>query len=152
MSTKITAVDADAQVQALAAELSRRGFATSVTGDGLHHHHPCARVTNTHVARMSEDVPAASRLRDALCPGSYIVISHATNEGRNDDALTEITDTSNQATALLVMRSYDDIARFFHGLDLVKPEVVFLSQWRPSSESYPEGGTRWAYAGVGRKG
>jgi hypothetical protein len=59
MSTKITTVDADAQVQALAAELSRRGFATSVTGDGLRHHHPCVRVTNTHVARMSEEVYAA---------------------------------------------------------------------------------------------
>jgi hypothetical protein len=58
MSTKIT-VEAEAQVQALAGELSRRGFATSVTANGLDHHHPCVRVTNTHVTRMSEDVYAA---------------------------------------------------------------------------------------------
>jgi hypothetical protein len=61
MSTEqITAMDAAAQVEALAGELSRRGFATSVTGAGIHHHHhPCVRVTNTHIARMSEDIYAA---------------------------------------------------------------------------------------------
>jgi hypothetical protein len=59
MSTEIITVNAEAQVQALAGELSRRGFATSVTGAGMHHHHPCVRVTNTQVARMSEDVYAA---------------------------------------------------------------------------------------------
>jgi hypothetical protein len=53
--------------------------------------------------------------------------------------------------APLVMRSHHDIARFFDGFELIHPGVVFLSQWRPSSESYPEGGTRWAYAGVGKK-
>jgi hypothetical protein len=60
MSTQqVTELDPRAQVEALAAELSRRGFATSVTRDGLRHHHPCMRVTNTHIARMSEDVYAA---------------------------------------------------------------------------------------------
>ena len=93
-----------------------------------------------------------ARLRDALCPGSYIVISHVTTEGRDDETLTQITGTYNQATAPLVMRSHDEITRFFDGFELVKPGIVFLSQWRPSSESYPEGGTRWAYAGVGKKG
>jgi hypothetical protein len=60
MSTEqVTDVDAAAQVVALAGELSRRGFATSVTGDGPHHHQPCVRVANIQVARMFEDVYAA---------------------------------------------------------------------------------------------
>jgi hypothetical protein len=60
MSTQqATQVDARAQIEVLAQELSRRGFATSVTGAGMRHHHPCVRVTNTHLARMSEDVYAA---------------------------------------------------------------------------------------------
>ncbi len=92
-----------------------------------------------------------ARLLDALCPGSYVVISHVTHEDRDAQTLSEITDTYNQATAPLVMRSRADITKFFDGTELVKPGVVFLSQWRPSSESYPEGGTRWAYAGVGKK-
>jgi len=92
-----------------------------------------------------------ARLRDELCPGSYVVISHVTSEGRDDQTLSRITDTYDQATSPLVMRSHHDIARFFDGFELIHPGVVFLSQWRPSSESYPEGGTRWAYAGVGKK-
>jgi hypothetical protein len=60
MSTQqAPAADATVQVEALARELSRRGFATSVTRAGMGHHHPCLRVTNTHLARMSEDVYAA---------------------------------------------------------------------------------------------
>jgi hypothetical protein len=62
MSATKTSVTAEvtAQLEALAGELSRRGFATSVTGAALqHHHHPCVRVTNIHIARMSEDVYAA---------------------------------------------------------------------------------------------
>ncbi len=59
MSTQqSTEVDPRALVEALAQELSRRGFATAVRANGLRH--PCVRVTNTHVARMSEDVYAAT--------------------------------------------------------------------------------------------
>ncbi len=92
-----------------------------------------------------------SHLVDVLCPGSYVVISHVTSEDRETEALSDITDTYKQASAPLIMRSRAEIARFFDGTDLVSPGLVHLSQWRPSSESYPEGGTRWAYAGVGRK-
>jgi hypothetical protein len=52
-------VEALTQAEALAKELGRRGFATSVTADGMRHHYPCVRVTNAHLARMSEDVYAA---------------------------------------------------------------------------------------------
>ena len=112
----------------------------------------CMTLVLHFISDSGDPFGAVMRLRDALCPGSYMVISHVTSESRDDDTLAEITGTYSQATAPLVMRSRDDIAKFFDGLELVKPGIVFLSQWRPSSESYPEGGTRWAYAGVGRKG
>jgi hypothetical protein len=59
MSTdQVTETDATAQVEALAHELSRRGFATTVTtGDGRRH--PCVRVVNRDAAHMQEDVYAA---------------------------------------------------------------------------------------------
>jgi len=93
----------------------------------------------------------AARFREALSAGSYVVISHVTGDGRDAEALAEITDTYDQATASLIMRSRADIVRFFDGFELVEPGVVFLSQWRSTGEFYSEGGTRWAYAGVGRK-
>jgi hypothetical protein len=52
-----TELDPRAQLEALAGELSRRGFATAVAaGQGPH---PCVRVVNKGVARMWEDVYAA---------------------------------------------------------------------------------------------
>jgi hypothetical protein len=90
-------------------------------------------------------------LREALCPCSYVVISHVTGDGRDAETLSEITATYDQATAPLIMRSCEEVARFFEGFELVEPGVVFLSQWRSTDEYYSEGGTRWAYAGVGRK-
>jgi hypothetical protein len=58
MSTQQAAnVDATAQVEALADELSRRGFGTAVSANRLHH--PCVRVVNKDATRMWEDVYAA---------------------------------------------------------------------------------------------
>jgi hypothetical protein len=59
MSTEqVTEVDAAAQVEALARELSRRGFAATVTTSGTQRH-PSVRVANKKVTRMWEDIYAA---------------------------------------------------------------------------------------------
>jgi hypothetical protein len=105
-----------------------------------------------HFIRDQDDpYGSVAKLRDALCPGSYLVISHVTGENRDHAALGQIADVYDQATAPLVMRTREQIERFFSGFDLVEPGLVFLSQWRPVTEYYVGGGTRWAYAGVGRK-
>jgi S-adenosyl methyltransferase len=92
-----------------------------------------------------------AKLCSALCPGSYLVISHVTGEHRDQAMLGQIADVYDQATASLVMRTREEIGRFFSGFELVEPGLVFPSQWRPVTEYYAGGGTRWAYAGVGRK-
>lgn len=94
---------------------------------------------------------SAAKLCDALCPGSYLVISHVTGESRDLAALEQIADIYDQATAPLEMRTKEEIGQFFSGFELVEPGLVLLSQWRPVTEYYAGGGTRWAYAGVGRK-
>ena len=59
MSTEqVTEVDAAAQVEALAHELSRRGFATTVTASGAQRH-SSVRVANKKVTRMWEEVYVA---------------------------------------------------------------------------------------------
>jgi len=65
--------------------------------------------------------------------------------------LEQIADIYDQATAPLVMRTREEIGQCFSSFDLVEPGLVFLTQWRPVTEYYAGGGTRWAYAGVGRK-
>ena len=94
---------------------------------------------------------AVATFRDALSPGSFLVLSHATGDGREPEALTEISGRHDTASARLIMRSRAEIARFFDGFELVDPGVVFLSQWRPIGEYRLRGGTRWEYCGVGKK-
>jgi SAM-dependent methyltransferase len=89
--------------------------------------------------------------RDLLCPGSFLVLSHVTGDGRESGMLTEVDDVYGNANAPLIMRTRDQVAAFFNGFDLIEPGVVFLSQWRPTGEYYAQGGTRWAYCGVGQK-
>ncbi|MGH3275744.1 MAG: SAM-dependent methyltransferase [Streptosporangiaceae bacterium] len=105
-----------------------------------------------HFVRDEEDpYGCVGRLCAAICAGSYLVISHVTCENRDEAALGQITGAYDQATAPIVMRTKDEVERFFAGFEIVEPGIVFLSQWRPSIEYYAGGGTRWVYAGTGRK-
>ena len=92
-----------------------------------------------------------ARLRDSIRPGSYLVLTHVTGDERTIDTMSEIRGLYDEATAPLTPRTKDAFARFFDGFELAPPGVVFLSQWRPTAEYYAKGGTRWAYAAVGRK-
>jgi S-adenosyl methyltransferase len=100
----------------------------------------------------ADDDPYAvvARFRDALSPGSFLVISHVTGDGREPGALAGVGAYDN-ANAPLILRTRGQVQGFFNGFDLIDPGVVFLSQWRPAGEYHAQGGTRWAYCGVGEK-
>jgi O-methyltransferase involved in polyketide biosynthesis len=78
---------------------------------------------------------AMARLRDALAPGSYVVISHATGDTAAPADTAKGTKIYRQASAGLTLRSRAQIERFLTGLDLVEPGLVLLSQWRPSGSA-----------------
>jgi hypothetical protein len=93
---------------------------------------------------------AIARYREALVSGSYLAISHASWDGVSE----EERESGEQVNAIyrrtdspLVLRSGEEIAAFFTGLEIVEPGVVPLSDWRrDSDDAYIN-----AYAGVGRK-
>jgi SAM-dependent methyltransferase len=72
-------------------------------------------------------------LRDALAPGSYLVLGHATHEGRPTVAhATERVYNRSVATELH-LRSRAEIQRFFDGFEFVDPGLVYVPLWRPGS-------------------
>lgn len=78
-----------------------------------------------------------ARLLEALAPGSYLAISHLARDVHGE-ALTETFNRLNeQMSESVILRTQDEVARFFDGLDLVDPGVVQLPQWRPDPS--PEG-------------
>ncbi|KOU58992.1 hypothetical protein ADK57_35585 [Streptomyces sp. MMG1533] len=97
---------------------------------------------------------AVDELRDALAPGSLLLLTHASYEGiplpaeRADGAVDVYKDIRNP----LIMRSREEIARFFEGYDMVEPGLVSPPHWRP--DTAPEDEDPYAFsgfAGVGRK-
>ncbi len=104
-----------------------------------------------HFLRDEED-PAriVARLRDAMAPGSYMVISHATADFHPQVA-AKITDVYRQASAPLVLRSRSGIGRFFDGFDLMEPGLVQPASWRPNARIPDSPSAGGFYSGVGRK-
>ncbi len=93
-----------------------------------------------------------ARYRQMMAPGSYLVVSHATHEGRPDQAGPH-TELYRRAGAPLTMRSRLEVEALFDGFELVPPGVVFLPLWRPDSpadvDDHPEQFS--GYAVVGRR-
>ncbi|MFJ8079331.1 SAM-dependent methyltransferase [Streptomyces sp. NPDC096205] len=96
---------------------------------------------------------AVAELRDALAPGSMLILTHASYEGiplpaeRAEGAVDVYKDIRNP----LIMRSRDEVARFFEGYDMVEPGLVPMPRWRP--DTAPEDEDPYAFsgfAGVGR--
>ena len=94
-----------------------------------------------------------AHLRDALAPGSYLVLSHATGEAKPDVAAAANTVYLNKVAARGDYRSRADILRFFDGFTLLDPGLVYLTQWRPdeTDETAADPSDFWLLAGVGRR-
>ena len=105
-------------------------------------------VAVVHFINDEED-PAGiiATLRDAIAPGSYLVLSHATADFHPDQA-AKVTQIYQQTSAPLVLRTGTQIQRLFDGFDLAAPGLVQPAAWRPDGPAGP--GAGGCYAGVGR--
>jgi hypothetical protein len=89
-------------------------------------------------------------LRDALAEGSYLALSHGSEEGKPEVAQGAGDIYRNAVAASLSFRSRRSILRFFDGFDLVEPGLVELPFWRAPEPPDPD--VFWGgFAGVGRK-
>ena len=100
------------------------------------------------------DQPAdiIATLRDALAPGSYLVICHACRDEQPSLATSFETVYNSRVTAHLTMRSRDEITRLCDGFTLLDPGLVWIPQWRPDTpDDVPEDPSKyWALVGVAR--
>jgi S-adenosyl methyltransferase len=92
-------------------------------------------------------------LRDALAPGSYLVLGHATYEGESVVARAAEKVYNRSVATGLHLRSRAEILRFFDGFEIVGPGLVYVPLWRPDSPAdMPADPTRFqCLVGVGRK-
>ena len=88
----------------------------------------------------------------AAAPGSYIALSHARTDGKQDAA--DVEEIYKRSPNPMHFRSSPQIAALFGDLTVVDPGVVLMPRWHPEldddldrdiDEDYP------ALAGVGRR-
>ncbi|MFD9602397.1 SAM-dependent methyltransferase [Streptomyces sp. NPDC056708] len=110
-----------------------------------------------HFIEDSEDPhTSVAELREQLAPGSLIVITHASYEGipLTREQAGGAVGVYNNIRNPLVMRSREEIARFFEGHEMVEPGLVSMPNWRPDTPHAVEHEDPFAFsgfAGVGRK-
>lgn len=97
-----------------------------------------------------------ARIREAVAPGSYLVISHAISDLRPEvtDKLAALfaNEWAVKDDGRLRLPTRAEIEPLFGDLEMVEPGLVQVPEWRPEpDEPRPPKDTVWSVGGVGRK-
>jgi S-adenosyl methyltransferase len=106
------------------------------------------------VADADRPYDAVRTLVDAIPQGSYLVLTHSTPDDVADDVTEAMKDVYSNASAQVAPRKFEDVARFFDGLELIEPGLVNVTLWRPapgSSQPSRPAGRSLIYGGVALK-
>lgn len=91
-----------------------------------------------------------ARYKSMMAPGSYLVISHVTGDGSPAEAIQKAESIYEHASACGPARTRAQVARFFHGFDMVAAGLTDIKYWRnPLPRRNPD--PLLFYAGIGRK-
>ncbi|MFD5885682.1 SAM-dependent methyltransferase [Streptomyces sp. NPDC060334] len=114
-----------------------------------------------HFLEDSDDpYVAVAQLRDALAPGSLLILTHASYEGipLSQEVAGGAVGVYRDIRNPLVMRDHQEISRFFDGFEWVEPGLVSMPDWRPDRADSPADGDTpedpyafSGFGGVGRK-
>lgn len=89
---------------------------------------------------------------DALAPGSYLVLTHASAPASTPVAQEAAVKYNSNSAGSFTLRTDAGIGAFFDGLDLLEPGLVYAGAWRPDAPSQTNTDLGGFLAGVGAKG
>jgi hypothetical protein len=120
-----------------------------------------------HVAQPGPDgtdVGPASvdRFRSLMAPGSYLAISHITDDGVAPELDQKLVDLKamydNSSSSDAIWRSQPEISALFGDFEMVEPGMTWISLWRPEETGpnapvvkFSTPNQSVGYCGVGRK-
>jgi hypothetical protein len=70
-----------------------------------------------------------AQLRDALAPGSFVVITHATHDYLSPEQVQQSARSNQRSGVQFHARSAERFARFFDGLELMAPGITSVVNW-----------------------
>lgn len=103
-----------------------------------------------HVLDEEDPYGIVDHYKQVLPPGSYMQLTHFCDSSLQARANEQVLRTN---LGRGQTRTREQISRFFEGLDLVEPGLVFLPEWRPDEpvEQPLDPGAKIMLVGVGRK-
>jgi hypothetical protein len=93
-----------------------------------------------------------AKLVDAVPSGSYLAMSHMTADIETETMRKLAEAPGDQAQYVFVMRTKEQVAKFFDGLEMVGPGISLLEEWLSPEQkpAYPAA-ARMHWCGIGRK-
>ena len=104
-----------------------------------------------HISDTGQAQEIVRRLMAALAPGSFLAINHSTSAVSGAAMEDAVAHWNQVGTPPMTLRTPEQIARFFDGLDLLEPGVVSCSRWRPDPSPLGEPDEVDEFCGVARK-
>lgn len=111
------------------------------------------------VADESDPWRLLARYLGALAPGSYLALSHLTDDHKPPRAVAEFRRVFDHATEHMHFRSKRNVERLFTGLDFVSPrhphgggQLEYAGDWGAEDLALSDSdGSRWLYCAVARR-
>lgn len=108
-----------------------------------------------HINDQEDPGGIAAKLRDRLCPGSHLAVSHFYNPLEYPEESERVLATErlfNEQLGTGRWRTREEILGYFGDLELIDPGLVPMQDWRPDpggpDEEFPY---HWFVGGVARK-
>lgn len=104
------------------------------------------------VSDEADPAGIVAQFREAVLPGSHLVLSHGTPD-KGSDALKRYVDLYKDSQSPVFQRPLEEVKAMFQGWNLVPPGVVFTPEWRPepNEPKIPDPERGFCYAGVAEK-
>jgi hypothetical protein len=102
-----------------------------------------------HVADLDEARSIVARVMDAVPSGSYLALYDSTATSHAGQGFEDAQQGYDDTGAVpYILRSPEEVATYFEGLEMVEPGLVPLSLWRPTK---PDAAPVDGYGAVARK-
>ncbi|HYH29270.1 MAG TPA: SAM-dependent methyltransferase [Pseudonocardia sp.] len=104
-----------------------------------------------HLADEDDPDAVVAAVRDRLSPGSHLLVTHFLDD---DESRAHALERAFLHGGLGSgrFRTWPQLHRFFEGLEMVEPGLVYANDWRPDEHTPTEGPVHTLYAGgIGRR-
>lgn len=140
----------DASMRVLNTEVSDPDLVLAGLKEFIDFAKPCALLLAAVLHFIPDAADVTKVYRDALAPGSCVIISHATADFMTPEEQEHAEKIYQGTVTPMHFRTREEISGLFEGLELVEPGLVDFADWRAIQRAPGKHARTLGYGGVGR--